>query len=77
MEYLSEKKFFSRPGIKSLKEVVEYGISLKAGRVFADMWDIERFSDCNKCGDLRIRRLESMNFTQEILPPVNCTCNSH
>lgn len=74
MEFLSVREYFSRPEIKSLEEVVEYGISLKAGRVFADLWDIEKFSTCNLCMHKRINRLESMNYTGEIPSSVVCTC---
>lgn len=39
MDLLMEKGDFSPPDIRSLETVLEYGISLKAGRVFADGWD--------------------------------------
>lgn len=39
MDLLMEKGDFSPPDIRSLEKVLEYGISLKAGRVFADGWD--------------------------------------
>lgn len=74
LDILSGKGFFHEPSIKSLEKVVEYGIGLKAGRVFADLWDIENFCSCSLCGDLRIKRLEKMNYFQEIIPPVICSC---
>lgn len=74
MDILADRGYFHKPSIKSLEKVVEYGISLGAGRVFADLWDIEKFSSCSICGDQRIKRLEAMNYTQEFVPPVLCSC---
>ncbi|HEC41729.1 MAG TPA: radical SAM protein [Bacteroides sp.] len=65
MDFLSENGFFSPPGIRALEEVLEYGIKLKAGRVFADVWDLELFSDSYEGPDKRKNRLVEMNLTQE------------
>jgi radical SAM enzyme (TIGR01210 family) len=75
MDELMEKGYFSLPDIQSLETVLEYGIGLKAGRVFADIWDLALFSKCKKCIDTRTNRLISMNLNQVILTPVECTCN--
>lgn len=75
MDRLMAMNMFSSPDIKSIEKVLEYGIELKAGRVFADVWDIGLFSSCEKCTDQRIKRLIDMNLSQEILPPLSCTCN--
>ena len=40
-------------------------------RVFADLWDIDRFFDCS-CSPARAARLAEMNRTQRIPPPVIC-----
>ncbi len=39
MERMQEAGLFSPPQLSSLEEVLEYGISLNAGPVFADTWD--------------------------------------
>jgi radical SAM enzyme (TIGR01210 family) len=75
LEVLAESNFFSQPDIKSLEQVTEYGIGLKLGFVFADLWDIDRFSSCPKCLDMRKERLIKMNLNQRIYPPVNCSCS--
>ncbi|MGD0581882.1 MAG: radical SAM protein [Bacteroidales bacterium] len=75
MEKLSREGLFTSPSIRSLEKVLEYGITLKAGRVFADLWDLGLFSDCPLCQDRRKGRLMSMNLSQEIHDPVSCTCN--
>ncbi len=75
MEFLSETGNFEQPNIKSLEDVVEYGIQLNAGSVFADLWDIDIFSLCNKCLDTRKERLLKMNLYQKYYPPINCSCS--
>jgi uncharacterized Fe-S cluster-containing MiaB family protein len=74
MDKLLDQGIFTPPDIQSLETVLEYGIGLKAGRVFADVWDLSLFSSCTKCIDKRTNRLVKMNLNQKILSRVNCTC---
>jgi len=74
MESLFENKLFSLPSIQTLENVIEYGIELKAGRIFSDIWDIELFSKCTKCTKQRKERLIKMNFHQKIIKKVKCDC---
>jgi radical SAM enzyme (TIGR01210 family) len=67
---------FAPPTLSNLEEVLDYGISLRAGRVFADLWDIEKFYSCTTCGPSRKERLNQMNLTQQVLPTIPCECNS-
>jgi archaeosine synthase beta-subunit len=76
MDLLMEKNYFAQPDIRSLETVLEYGIRLNSGRVFADVWDIDMFSGCKKCIDERTKRLIDMNLNQKIASPVRCTCSS-
>jgi hypothetical protein len=76
MEKLKEMGLYSPPDIRSLEEVLEYGIKLQAGRVFADVWDIGLFSSCEKCKDKRTHRLIEMNLSQQIPDPVSCGCHN-
>ena len=71
---LGELGYFSPPNIKSLEQVLEYGIGLSAGNVFADLWDIELFSSCSKCLENRKARIHQMNLHQVLLPQVACDC---
>ena len=61
------------PRLTALESVVEYGLALGAGRVFADLWDVDRFFDC-RCGPARAARLRTMNETQQIAVPIVCDC---
>ena len=42
------------------------------GRLFVDLWDLERFSGCSDCYPRRRARLHAMNLEQRVLPPVLC-----
>jgi radical SAM enzyme (TIGR01210 family) len=63
---------FSPPAIQTLEACQEYGLRLQQGRVFADLWDLERFSTCGVCYQARYDRLHEMNLRQKIPPPVDC-----
>jgi hypothetical protein len=62
---------FAPPTLDSLEAAQEYGLGLKRGRVFADMWDIDRFFTC-ECSPARASRLCAMNRTQLIPPALAC-----
>ncbi len=76
MDLLMEKNYFAQPDIRSLETVLEYGIRLNSGRVFADVWDLGMFSSCKKCIDKRTNRLITLNLNQKITSPIRCSCNS-
>jgi radical SAM enzyme (TIGR01210 family) len=76
MEQLQANGNFTPPTLRSLELVTETGLSLQAGRVFADLWDIENLVACNRCGPRRIGRLKQMNLTQQTPPPVKCECEA-
>jgi hypothetical protein len=74
MERLAERGEFAPPRLESLEAVLEYGLALRRGRVFADLWDVEKFYPCPRCGPARAVRLLAMNRTQAVPPPVACDC---
>lgn len=74
MDFLQSHQYFSPPSLTSLERVMEYGLRLKTGRVFADLWDLKMFSDCPRCFEKRRQRLETMNLEQMILPLIGCDC---
>ena len=74
LDALAANNYFEQPDIRSLEEVIEYGIELNEGLVFSDLWDIDRFSSCNKCLERRKERLLKMNLNQVIYPGINCSC---
>ena len=76
LEELTRTGEFSPPGLPSLETALEYGLQMGGPRVFADLWDAERFATCPECSATRLSRLAVMNETQCVPPPVTCTaCN--
>lgn len=76
LEDLASTGCFESPDIKSLEDVVEYGIRLKKGLVFSDLWDIDNFIKCKKCKEARKNRLLSMNLNQLPVAPISCSCSN-
>ena len=74
IERLEAQGYYQPPTLRSMEETLEHGLRLGHGRVFIDLWDIERFYDCEDCDPLRADRLKRMNLSQTILPSVTCGC---
>ncbi len=64
---------FSQPRIETLEACQEYGLGLFRGRVFADLWDLRRFSVCTACYAARAARLREMNLRQTVIDRIDCT----
>jgi radical SAM enzyme (TIGR01210 family) len=65
---------FTPPRLPALERAIEYGLSIGGMRVFADLWNIERFFDCG-CSGNRAARLAVMNREQRIPDRVGCVCD--
>ncbi len=76
MDWLQSNGFFSPPSLSSLEQAMEYGLGLRAGRVFADLWDLQLFADCPQCFESRRKRLETMNLRQVVPPKIACKCST-
>lgn len=74
MEQLRADRSFAPPALRSLETVLDEGLAMQRGRVFVDLWDAERFFDCDRCGPSRRDRLAQMNLSQRTLPAVSCDC---
>jgi len=74
LDALAERGEFSPPKLATLEAALDYGIDLKRARVFADLWDLESFSDCKECFERRRARLHEMNLRQITQPQVACEC---
>jgi radical SAM enzyme (TIGR01210 family) len=72
MEQLQSAGEFFPPRLRSLERSLEAGLALGGGRVFADLWDAERFSECAVCVTARIERMREMNLMQRPSPRVEC-----
>lgn len=72
METLGARGEFQAPRMRTLEAAVEYGVRLKRGRVFADLWDLRLSDACGRCASERAERLRQINLTQTIPEPVRC-----
>lgn len=73
MEVLTQLGEFSPPRLDVVESAANYGIGLRKGRVFVDLWDLRGVSTgCPACHASRIERLQQMNLRQRVLTPVNC-----
>lgn len=72
MEQFASSGNFTPPGLAVLEDAQDYGLSLHAGRVFVDMWEIERVPSDNCCRIQRSDRIQQMNLSQRILNRIEC-----
>jgi archaeosine synthase beta-subunit len=71
---------FVPPRLRALETVIEYGLGRRRAdpsgpadmRVFADLWNVERFFDCI-CAGQRAARLQGMNRSQRFVDRVICS----
>ena len=60
MEELAAQGHFAPPSLDAVEAAFEYGLSLRAGRVFVDLWDI------GAADAARVARLARMNLSQKV-----------
>lgn len=76
LEALAEQGDFAPPKLATLERAFAAGLEqaqTRGCRVFADLWDLEKFSQCADCFSARKARLVQMNLLQKVLPPVRCS----
>ncbi len=73
MEELAKRGHFAPPSLDSLETAMEYGLSLRAGRVFLDLWDIGAVTPDAPERVARVARLARMNSSQQLEPSVGPT----
>lgn len=76
MEKLRETGDYVPPKLSSLESVINESMQLEKGRVFCDLWNLDKFSECDSCFPERKDRLRKMNLSQKVLPHVVCTCSA-
>ena len=73
MEILEKEGDFVPPRVEIVEAAADYGLNLRRGRVFVDIWDLRNMSTaCSSCHAARIGRLHEMNLRQRILAPIEC-----
>ncbi len=76
MEILAEQGEFLPPTLQELESAFSDALQLNKRLVFCDLWDLEKFSECDKCFNERKKRLGKMNLTQTIMHEIDCTCRN-
>lgn len=74
LDRLAQQGDFAPPKLATLEAALDCGVALRRGRVFADLWDLEKFAECRSCFEARRQRLDAMNLEQIILPRITCQC---
>lgn len=74
VDALAARGLYARTNLAELQSAVAYGIRAGRGRVFSDLWDVERIAGCPRCSAARIAALEQMNLTQQVVAPIDCGC---
>jgi hypothetical protein len=73
LERLMEAGEFAPPRLSTLEKAQEFALNVGRGRVFADTWDLRRFSKCPTCLGRRSARIQAINLSQQIQPAVECS----
>lgn len=74
MEKFRDEGDYVPPTLSALEEVFDRAMNMNKGRVFADLWDLEKFSECSECFEARKERMHRMNLEQVVLPGIQCGC---
>ena len=73
LERLMAAGEFSPPRLATLEKALELALEVRGdGRIFADTWDLEQFSNCPACFEKRRQRIHAMNLSQRIPPAIDC-----
>jgi hypothetical protein len=74
LDALSADGLFRQPTLDDVERGVDaaFARARGRGRLFVDVWDLERFAECPACLDARRDRLHRMNLEQRILPLILC-----
>jgi radical SAM enzyme (TIGR01210 family) len=74
IEALAAHGLFRPPTLHDIERSLDVALGHAAtmGRVFVDLWDLDKFATCPHCLDARRRRLRIMNLEQQGAQPVRC-----
>jgi radical SAM enzyme (TIGR01210 family) len=73
LERLMETGEYAPPRLSTLEKAQELALNIAgSGRVFADTWDLRRFSKCPACLEKRRQRIHAVNLSQQTELAVQC-----
>lgn len=77
LDALAGQGLFRPPRLADLEQALAAALPDPRGRVFADLWDLGRLSDCDACLPARRERLQLMNLRQVPGPSPACDRCGH
>jgi radical SAM enzyme (TIGR01210 family) len=79
IEALADEGVFRAPDLDDIERSFAAALdhARHRGRVFVDLWDLDRFATCPGCRAARRDRLEAMNLEQRVLPSQPCPACGH
>jgi hypothetical protein len=74
LEALAQEGLFRAPQLTDIERSLElaYRHFSGRGRIFVDLWELDRFANCTCCFEERRGRLHAMNLEQRLLPEIRC-----
>jgi radical SAM enzyme (TIGR01210 family) len=72
LDALAGQGLFRAPRLADLEGALQGALPETRGRVFADLWDLERFANCRVCLSARSERLRRLNLDQVAQPALTC-----
>lgn len=72
MDELAGSGRFQPPELSVIEAALTYGLNRAQGRVFVDLWDVEKVPSCPECRSQRLNRLRRMNLSQQQMNGVPC-----
>lgn len=73
LDALAASGAFDVPTLADVEDAFDDALAIGRGRVFVDLWDLERLFDCPACAAARQARLHAMNLAGRVLPRIRCT----
>ncbi|HEY6148166.1 MAG TPA: radical SAM protein [Thermoanaerobaculia bacterium] len=77
LDVLVRRGEFTPATLDELERALGDAILMRRGRVFADLWDLDRLRDCGDCFPIRRARLAAMNRMQTVPPAGSCGSCGH
>ena len=75
LEALGAEGTFRAPRLEDVERGIESALAVRPdrGRIFVDLWDLQRFAACPHCFEARRARLHTINLEQRLFSPPSCT----
>lgn len=75
LEALAADGAFRAPELDDIERSLQAALARRQperGRIFLDLWDLQRFASCPDCFDARRARLHTANLEQRVPAPLSC-----